>query len=155
MFSFGPLTFLGWWVAEGGVYKGEKNSLHFWMNWTIRSTFRIFSKILTKTCRTDDPPPPLCRIFYKKYTDNFWNLPLLCYPSNLFLVTVVAPGALGISVDGSRIKRLICRIVGKRKLKDSWLYPEYFNRAAVHSQLSFLPHHTSLVTRVSPILHFE
>ena len=52
-------------------------SLNFWMNWSIWSTFSIFSKILTKTCRTAEPPPPLCRIFYKKYTDNFWNRPLV------------------------------------------------------------------------------
>ena len=31
---------------------------------------------MTKTCWTAEPPPPLCRIFHKKYTDNFWNRPL-------------------------------------------------------------------------------
>ena len=28
------------------------------MNWSIWNTFSIFSKILTKTCRTAEPPPP-------------------------------------------------------------------------------------------------
>ena len=56
----------------GGSIKGKFFSLHFWMNWSIWSTFSFFSKILTKTCRTaEPPPPPLCRIFYKKYTFNF------------------------------------------------------------------------------------
>ena len=56
--------------------KGEIFSLHFWMNWSIWSTFSNFSKFLSKTCRTAELPSPLCRIFYKKYTFNFWNLPL-------------------------------------------------------------------------------
>ena len=49
------------------------------MNWSIWSTFSNFSKFLSKTCRTAETPP-FCRIFYKKYTFNFWNLPLASVP---------------------------------------------------------------------------
>ena len=48
--------FSSWVSGWGGSIKGKKNSLHFWMNWSIWSTFNIFSKILTSL--VERPPRP-------------------------------------------------------------------------------------------------